>query len=282
MKPATPQTILLLALALVCFAANSILCRLALATRSIDPASFTAVRLASGAAVLALIVLASNKKPGGAGNWISASMLFLYAIAFSMAYIGIKAGTGALLLFGSVQATMIAFSMAKGHHPRPQQWLGLLLAIGGLVYLVLPSLSAPPLDRALMMAGAGIAWGIYSIRGAGGSDPVEATAGNFLRAAPLTLLPLALNLHGLHENSPGLLLAAVSGAVTSGLGYVFWYAALPFLGSIRAAIVQLAVPVLAAAATVFVLHESLTIRLAVASVVTLGGVAIAVLGSKGK
>ena len=263
-------------LALISFAANSILCRLALASRAIDPASFTAIRLFSGAIVLALIVAASGKKPGKAGNWISATMLAAYAIAFSLAYVNLKAGVGALILFGSVQVTMIIASMLAKKHPTIGQCIGLAMAIGGLVWLLWKGLSAPPLDRALLMAAAGVAWGIYSVRGAGGSDPVSATAGNFLRAAPFALIPLAILISHLHGSTHGIVLAATSGALTSGLGYVFWYTALPGLGAIRAAVVQLTVPILTALAGILFLHEALTQRLTVSALVILAGVGIAV------
>jgi drug/metabolite transporter (DMT)-like permease len=270
------RTILFTALALVCFAANSILCRLALRSGSIDPAGFTAMRLLSGAVVLALIVLASGKKPLKAGTWLSGGMLFLYAIAFGLAYVSLTAGTGALILFGSVQATMIIASMVAKKHPSPAQWIGLLLALGGLVYLVLPGLSSPPIDRALMMAVAGIAWGVYSLRGPGGDDAVASTAGNFLRATPLALIPLVLMLNQLHASPLGIMWAVLSGAVTSGIGYVFWYTALPGLGSIRGATVQLTVPVLTAAAGILLLHETLTPRLMISTVAILLGVGLTV------
>lgn len=274
------RTAILSALALCSFAANSILCRLALASGAIDPVLFTTVRLCSGAILLAALVAASGGKPLKQGNWISALMLFGYAIAFSLAYVGLKAGTGALLLFGSVQATMILYSMVKGHHPAWNQWIGLVLAIGGLVYLVLPGLAAPPYERAALMIAAGIAWGIYSLRGRTARDPMAATAGNFIFAAPLAFLPLAIAGNHRHWTSAGLAWALLSGAVTSGLGYVIWYAVLPHLGNVRAAIVQLMVPVLAAVAAATLLHESLTARLILSGLVTLSGVAVAVLAKR--
>ena len=282
-REALIKVLVFTALALICFAANSVLCRLALKSGEMDPATFTIVRLASGAIVLSLIVFASGKKPQSAGNWISGVMLFVYAIAFSLAYVKLSAGTGALLLFGAVQATMIIGSMVAKKNPTVAQWIGLSLAIAGVAYLLLPSISRPPLDRAAMMACAGIAWGIYSIRGAGGSDPVVATAGNFLRAAPLAIIPFAILFKQTHYESHGILLAVLSGAITSGLGYVFWYTALPSLGSIRAAIVQLTVPALAAAGGVLFLGEKLSQRLLISGAVILGGVALAVFaGKKGK
>ncbi len=256
---------------------------MALSANAIDPASFTTIRLASGAIVLSLIVIASGKKAAKAGNWISGLMLFAYAIAFSFAYIGMTAGTGALLLFGSVQATMIIGSMIAKKHPTGVQWIGLLLALGGLAYLVLPGLAAPPPLRAAMMATAGIAWGIYSIRGARGSDPVSATAGNFLRASGFVILPLGLMYQHLDASANGWMLAVLSGAITSGLGYVFWYTALPSLGSVRASVVQLAVPVLVAATGIALLHEKLTQHLEISAAVILSGVALALFaGKKGR
>ncbi|MFI5384824.1 MAG: DMT family transporter [Fimbriimonadales bacterium] len=305
------KTLLLTAFTLIAFAANSILCRLALGTREIDPASFTTLRLVSGAAVLAVIVAVRNGRisfkvarvkpqvssgmPHGSGfevpnsklqtpnwsSWLSGVMLFAYAAAFSFAYLGLKAGTGALILFGSVQATMILAAIFGGHRPRPLEWIGLAVALGGLLYLVVPGLAAPPIMSAALMAVAGVAWGVYSLRGRGVSDPTAATASNFLRAAPFAVV-LSLVLIGREQGSAsGFGWAALSGGVTSGLGYVLWYAALPGLGPTRAAVVQLAVPVLAAAGGVLLLGEELTMRLTVASAITLSGVAIAVFGRAG-
>lgn len=270
------KTVIFTALALVSFAANSILCRLALRSHSIDPAGFTAVRLFSGAIILSLIVYASGKKPQTAGSWISGAMLFAYAIAFSLAYVSLNAGVGSLILFGAVQATMIISSMLAKKHPSIGQWIGLALAVGGLVYLVRPGNAAPPLEHAALMAAAGMAWGIYSVRGPGGSDPVAATAGNFLRAAPMAIIPLIIFMSTLKATPNGLFLAVLSGAVTSGLGYVFWYTALPGLGAIRAAAVQLTVPVLTAFAGIVLLHEELTQRLLYATAAILLGVGLAV------
>jgi drug/metabolite transporter (DMT)-like permease len=279
MSDARPVTLarvaLLTSVAVTAFAANSILCRLALAKGDIDPASFTGVRLASGAVTLALIVLAQKGKPVEKGDWTSGFLLFAYAIAFSLAYIGLTAGTGALLLFGSVQATMLIVSLTDGHRPKPNEWLGLALALGGLLYLVSPGLAAPPLLRALLMIAAGVAWGFYSLKGRGVSEPVKATAGNFLRATPLALVPILLSTPSLYVSQSGILWAVLSGAVTSGLGYVIWYAALPHLGGVRAAIVQLTVPIIAAVGGILLLGELLTSRLLVAGLVTLGGVALA-------
>jgi drug/metabolite transporter (DMT)-like permease len=274
------KVVLFTVLALICFGANSLLCRVALASKSIDPAAFTAIRVVSGAVTLAALVLATKKSPAKGGSWFSGALLFIYAIAFSLAYIGLTAGTGALILFGAVQATMIIGSMISGKHPKPLQWVGLVLAVGGLAYLVAPGLKSPPVERAALMAIAGMAWGIYSIRGPGGSDPVASTAGNFLRAAPLALIPLAISWSGAHASTDGILWAVLSGAITSGLGYVFWYTALPSLGAIRAAILQLIVPVLAATGGIVFLHEKLSSRLLIAAATILAGVALAVVGKK--
>lgn len=205
-------------------------------------------------------------------------MLFLYAIAFSIAYVRLSAGAGALILFGSVQATMLIVAIAGGQRPTAVQWLGLLLALSGLVYLVLPGLSAPPLGQALVMSVAGIAWGVYSLRGRGASDPIAATAGNFVRAVPMVCIMVFvwLTTSRVEATTSAAGWALVSGAVTSGLGYVIWYAALPSLGATRAAIVQLLVPILAAVAGVLLLNEELSSRLILAAALTLTGVSLAI------
>lgn len=270
--------------ALLAFAANSLLCRWALGPERIDAASFTAVRIVAGAIVLALLVRMSraSSRPF-AGTWPSGAALFVYALAFSLAYLSLPAGIGALILFGSVQATMIAWGLLRGERPRQGEWLGLLLAIIGLVALVItPGVTAPPVTGALLMALAGAAWGVYSLRGRGVVDPVAATADNFLCAAPLSLLALLALTHDAHVSPSGLALATLSGALTSGLGYVVWYRALPGLTATRAATVQLAVPVLTALAAVVLLAEPLSLRLVSASILVLGGVALAVFSHQRK
>lgn len=275
--------------ALASFAANSLLCRLALADGEIDPAGFTLIRLVSGAVLLALLLRESKSRrdepPGGYGKqskagraWLSGGLLFAYASSFSFAYVGLSAGAGALILFGSVQATMLWVSIARGEAPSPLQWLGLALALAGLAYLVAPGLAAPPLISALLMAVAGVAWGIYSLRGQGEKDPIRSTADNFLFSCPFALMAALMLISGLHASLKGAMLAIASGALTSGLGYVFWYAALPQLGTTRAAIVQLTVPVIAAAGGILILGETFTGRLAVSSMVILSGVGIALYG----
>ena len=269
---------------LVAFAANSLLCRMALAPELIDPVAFTGIRLGSGVAVLLpLSALMSEPRPegGSAGSWRSGLALFVYAMAFSLAYVSLETGVGALILFGSVQATMIAAGLLQGERPKAQEWLGLLIAMGGLVYLVLPGLSAPdPVGAALMVA-SGVGWGVYSLRGRGRTAPIAATAGNFARALPLALAGLAIAWGALHASPRGIALAVTSGAITSGVGYVIWYIALRDLTATRAAIVQLAVPVIAAAGGAVFLAERPTLRLAIASVMILGGVGTAIVARGG-
>jgi drug/metabolite transporter (DMT)-like permease len=268
------------AVALLGFAANSLLCRAALGGRLVDAATFTSIRLGSGALVLVALCRASGRPArSAAGDFASAAALFVYALAFSIAYLRIGAGVGALLLFGAVQTTMIGWALVRGERPAPVEWLGLSLAVAGLVVLVLPGLHAPDASGALLMAAAGVAWGVYSLRGRRAVAPLAATAGNFARAVPLALgaSALAAATRGVSITGRGALLAAISGAVTSGLCYSVWYAVLPRLGATRAAIVQLTVPVLAALGGVAILGETLNTRIGVAGAAILGGVTLAVL-----
>lgn len=276
-----PTTVYALtALAMLAFAANSVLCRLALYTTPVDAATFTAVRLLAGALTLTLVVRGRRGGVGGrghadAGNWPSAAALFVYAAAFSFAYLALPTGTGALLLFGAVQLTMIGYGLWRGERFSAGQTLGFALALGGLVYLLLPGLSAPPPGPAALMVTAGAAWGVYSLRGRGSSDPAAVTAGNFLRTLPLVAALLALFAPiNLHLDALGVFYAALSGAVTSGLGYLVWYAALPSLRATAAGTVQLSVPVLAALGGVAFVGEPVTLRLALAALAVLGGVAL--------
>jgi drug/metabolite transporter (DMT)-like permease len=265
--------------AIAAFAANSVLCRLALGARAIDAANYSVVRLASGAAALALLSLLSRRSGAPrAGSWFSASMLFLYAVPFSFAYVTLPTGTGALILFAAVQLTMLTWALRSGERPHPFQWAGIALALAGFVFLVRPGLSAPsPLGSALM-ALAGLAWGVYSLRGRRSENPLAETAANFLRAVPLALVVSLLMLGAAHASARGIALAILSGTIASGLGYAVWYAALPRLTATRAAVVQLAVPVIAAAGGVVLLSERITLRLLVASVAILGGVTLALAG----
>jgi drug/metabolite transporter (DMT)-like permease len=268
----------LTAVAMLAFAANSLLCRLALQQDRIDPASFGAVRLAAGALVLAIVMRAKRQPVMGAGDWRSAGLLFAYVALFSFAYVSLPAGTGALILFGAVQLSMLGAGLLAGERFAPPGWLGLVMATAGLAVLLLPGAAAPSLLGAVLMAGAGVAWGGYSLRGRRlaelRADPLAATAASFLRAAPLgVLLALACAAHA-QADARGVGLAVVSGALTSGLGYVVWYAALRRLGAMRAATVQLSVPLIAAFGGVLLLGEALTLRLALASLAILGGIAL--------
>jgi len=266
------------AAALLAFAANSLLCRLALQRASIDPASFTGLRLAAGALVLALIV--RQRRPAAAAataDWPAALMLWTYMACFSYAYLSLSAGSGALILFAAVQLTMFGAGLRAGERFAPAAWLGLLLALAGLFYLVAPGLAAPPPRAAALMALAGLAWGIYSLRGRRAADALGASAGNFLRALPPALLLGLAAWPSLHLRGEGIVLALLSGGLTSGLGYVLWYAALPGLSAMRAATLQLAVPPLAALGGVALLGEALSARLLLASTAILGGVALALL-----
>lgn len=271
------RTIVLTAFALLAFAANSVLCRQALATGQIEPAAFTLIRLTSGAICLALLILVRRREAlAQARKWFSAFLLFAYAAAFSFAYVKLTAGTGALILFSSVQATMIIAAIRAEQHPKPTEWLGLGLALAGLIYLVLPGIAAPPLFQAALMACAGIAWGLYSLMGRTVADPAAATAGNFLRSVPFAVALAAPSLQNLKLTNAGIVLAVVSGAVTSGLGYVLWYSVVPSLGATRAAIVQLLVPIVAAFGGIVFLNEVLTPRLLVAAALSLAGVSLAI------
>jgi drug/metabolite transporter (DMT)-like permease len=263
------------AFALLAFAANSILCRMALRQASIDPASFTSVRLVAGAITLSILVRLGTPRASAGGNWISAFALLAYATAFSFAYVAVTAGTGALLLFGAVQLVMISVGMLHGERMDLRIALGWMLAVAGVVILVFPGVSAAPALAAALMLGAGIAWGVYSLRGRSSSDPLRDTAGNFLRAAPGALLVSALLWRQSSLDGTGMLLAALSGSIASGLGYAAWYVALPRLSAIAAANLQLSVPLIAAIAGVVLFGEPITLRLAAASCLLLGGIALA-------
>lgn len=278
----TCRLALLTTAALLAFAANSLLCRLALAGKHIDPASFNTIRLVSGAVVLAIIVGARRDKSEGRGNWISALALFLYAAGFSFAYVGLTASTGALLLFGAVQLTMITAGLRRGERLRSMQIIGFAGAIGGLILLLLPGLAAPPFASSLLMLIAGIAWGMYSLRAKGAGDPTRVTAGNFMRAAPMalatSLLAFLLAPTDTHIDRIGVLYGLASGAIASGVGYVIWYAALRHLRTTSAAALQLSVPVIASVGGIVFLSEPLTTTLLVASVLTLGGMGMVIFG----
>jgi len=265
---------------MLAFAGNSLLCRIALRDTAIDAASFTAIRIGSGALVLALLLRSRGARPTAGGSWLAALALFSYAAFFSFAYRELSAATGALLLFGAVQMTMMGFGLFAGERVGGIKLAGLVLALGGLVALLLPGLAAPPIAGAALMAAAGISWGVYSILGKSLGEPIAATGGNFMRALPFAA---ALALAGMNQSSMdlrGVLYAVLSGAITSGLGYVIWYAALPSLKSTQAAIVQLSVPAIAALGGALLLAEPITERLLLASAAILGGIALTTMGKR--
>jgi drug/metabolite transporter (DMT)-like permease len=265
---------LLTTLALIAFAGNSLLCRIALARTGIDAASFTSVRLLSGALVLWLIVALQREKIGGAGSWYSALALFAYAACFSFAYVSLSAATGALLLFGAVQTSMIGVGLWKGERLRGAQMVGSALAVGGLLALLLPGLSAPPPGAAVLMMAAGTSWGIYSLRGKGTPNPTQTTAGNFIRTLPFAAALSVAMLPRFSLDGNGVLLAMASGGLASAVGYAVWYTALRGLNATSAATVQLSVPVLAAFGGIAFLGEAVTLRLLLSSLAILGGIAL--------
>lgn len=277
------QTATLTAVAMIAFAANSLLCRMALGAGLIDAGSFASLRTFAGAVTLAILLgLRGNIGSAfGSNQFRTGAMLFAYMAFFTFAYRSLSAGTGALILFGAVQLTMFVAALRNGEAFSPISWGGLALAVAGLVYLVSPGLSAPDPLGAVLMAIAGIAWGLYSLLGRSATDPLTATAGAFIAALPAVVV-VGFAYTFFHGSSllvsdatvKGITLAIVSGAVTSGLGYVVWFAALRGLTAARAAIVQLSVPVIAAFGGVVFIHEDVTLRLIVASIATLGGVAI--------
>lgn len=271
---------LLTAIAMLAFAANSVLARLAFATGGAEPLSYTGIRLAAGAVTLAAILLVRDRRVGIAGSWAGAASLFGYAILFSIAYILLGAGTGALILFAAVQIGIIGWAIRKGDRPRALEWLGLAVAFAGLVYLVSPGLVAPhPLGTALMV-GAGLCWAAYTLIGRGSQSPLTDTAGNFIRTAPLAIVLVLAGALWRGIAPAAALYAIASGALASGIGYAVWYSALPHLSRTRAAIVQLTVPAIAAAGGVAFIAEPLSLRLAMSTVLILGGVAFALLAAE--
>lgn len=271
------RIIALTSIVMILMAGNSLLCRAALKYTSIDAASFTTIRLISGAVMLWLVARMRRVTHTGGGNWLSAFALFAYAAGFSFAYINLPAATGALLLVGAIQTTMIGYGVWTGEHLWRLQLVGLMLAFGGLIILLLPGLSAPPLYGSVLMLGAGVAWGVYSLRGKGGGDPTEVTAGNFLRAVPIAAALSVLMLNVTSLDNAGFWYAVSSGALASGIGYAIWYTVLPALKATNAATVQLSVPVIAALGGIVFLGESITLRLVLASVAILGGIALVIL-----
>ena len=273
------KTIIYTTLALIAFAANSVICRLALKDGAIDPGMFTGIRLFSGAAVLiALVFLSKDKRyEKSKGSWTSAGMLFLYAAAFSYAYVSLETGIGALIIFGVVQITMIASSLISGYKMNVMEWLGIVLALAGFLYLLLPGTSAPSLSGFILMSLSGIGWGIYSLRGKNSKHPLVDTAYNFLRSLPFLILLLYFLAQESNYSTKGILLALLSGIVTSGIGYTIWYTALKGLNSIQASIVQLLVPVLAAMGGVIFIGELISLRLMASSLMILGGILLLII-----
>jgi len=255
---------------------------MALGRDEIDAASFTAIRLFSGAVTLTLLLLlfGDKRKIAKSGNWRSAFFLFAYAICFSFAYLGLTTATGALILFGCVQMTMIGVSIARGERPNAMEWLGLIAAFAGLVYLVFPGLSSPPLMNAALMAAAGVAWGSYTLRGRGSEDPLADTTGNFVRSVPMIALAALPFVSQMHLSNRGIILGILSGSVASGIGYTAWYAALKYHTSTRAAVLQLLVPVIAAAGGILFMAETANLRLVIAAALILGGIGLTIAGRK--
>ncbi len=274
------KTSIFTALALIAFAANSVLCRLALGEETIDAASFTVIRLLSGALVLLAILAFSNDKEASAsrGSWSASLMLFVYAVAFSFAYISLDTGTGALILFGSVQITMILLSLVSGNRLHLSEWVGVIIAFTGFVYLVLPEVTSPSVMGFLLMIAAGIAWGMYTLKGRGSDHPLKDTAYNFLRTIPLVIILLVITIQDAHYSAAGVLLAVLSGGIASGIGYTIWYIALGGLSTTQAAVVQLSVPVIAAFGGVLFVSEAITARLTLSASMILGGILLVVLG----
>jgi drug/metabolite transporter (DMT)-like permease len=271
----------LVTLTMIAFAGNSLLCRVALKNTTIDPASFTMIRLLSGAIALWLIVRVRDGVSVREGNWTSAFALFAYAVTFSFAYTSLSAGTGALLLFGAVQVTMIGYGLWAGERLHALQIVGLALAFAGLIGLMLPGISAPSPQGSVLMLGAGIAWGIYSLLGRKGGEPTRTTAGNFLRAAPMTVLLSLIACRWTSIDTPGVIYAIASGALTSGVGYSIWYTALKELRATHAATLQLSVPVIAALGGIAFLGEHLSFRLVLTAVAILGGIALVIVNRRG-
>ena len=274
------RTWLLSLTAMCAFAGNSLLCRWAFKETLIDPVSFTLIRIVSGAIALYLILRYRKRTQLGTGSWASAFALFIYMAAFSYAYIGLSTGTGAFLLFGVVQLTMILAGLWGGERFKILQTLGFVLASAGLVWLLLPSSARPPIKESTLMLIAGIAWAIYSLRGHSALDPIAVTAGNFMRAAAFAFGFSLMFISSAKVDTSGSLFAVISGVITSGIGYAVWYSVLPRLKTTHAAVIQLSVPVIATIAGTILLNETITARLVLASMATLGGVGIVIWNKK--
>jgi drug/metabolite transporter (DMT)-like permease len=268
--------------ALLAFAANSVLCRLALGENTIDPSSFTIIRLISGIIILMAVMQLTGKsntiKSQSKGSWLAGGMLFIYAIAFSFGYVSLDTGTGALILFGAVQITMIMASVISGDKLHTSEWFGLVIAFSGFIYLIIPNLVTPSLMGFILMTISGIAWGLYTLIGRTSQNPLSDTAYNFLRTSPFVLVLIIFGLNNVHLTYQGVILAVLSGAIASGLGYFIWYIALRGLSVTQAAVVQLFVPIIAATAGVVFTDELITLRLIESSALVLGGILTVILG----
>ena len=274
------KTIILTGLALIAFAANSILCRLALGSEAIDASSFTVIRLLSGTIVLLIIICSTRKttRVSTKGSWAASFMLFTYAVTFSYAYISLDTGTGALILFGAVQITMILLSLITGTRLHFSEWTGVTIAFSGFVYLVLPGVTAPSTAGFLLMTVAGIAWGIYTLKGRSSKSPLMDTVYNFFRTTPFVILLAVITINNTNYSSEGILFALLSGGITSGIGYTIWYIALGGLSSTQAAVLQLSVPVIAALGGVVFVSEAITFRLIISATMVLGGILLVIIG----
>lgn len=276
------KTILFTGLALIAFAANSVLCRLALGGSAIDASTFTIVRLLSGVIVLTVILniskINSNSSPSTKGSWPASIALFLYAFTFSFAYVTLETATGALILFGSVQITMILLTIFSGNRLHISEWVGMAIAFAGFVYLVLPGVTTPSVIGFFLMTVSGIAWGVYTLKGRGSKSPIMDTAYNFLRTLPFVIILAIITMKYAHYSAEGILLAVLSGSIASGIGYMIWYSALSGLSVTQAAVLQLLVPVIAAVGGVIFVSESISLRLTVSSAMILGGILMVVLG----
>lgn len=276
------RIVLLTALALIAFAANSVLARMALGDATMQAGGYTVVRLLAGAVVLVIILSISRQSSdsGSKGSWAAGMMLFVYALTFSFAYIDLETATGALILFGAVQITMVVVSLLSGHRPSWSEWAGLVLAFSGFVYLMLPGATIPSVSGFVLMTISGIAWGLYTLKGRGSKNPLADTTYNFLRTVPLVLVVLALTWAESTYTMRGVLLAALSGGIASGLGYTIWYAALGGLSATQAAVLQLLVPVIAAVGGIIFVSESITMRLTIAAILILTGILLVILSRK--
>lgn len=274
------KTSLLTGLALIAFAANSVLCRLALGNGSIDASSFTVIRLLSGAIALFIIssIKGTNKAESSKGSWTASFMLFLYAITFSLAYLSVDTGTGALILFGSVQITMILLSILSGTRLHISEWSGVIIAFSGFIYLILPGITTPSVNGFILMTISGISWGIYTLRGRKSKKPLMETTYNFVRTIPFVALLAVFNIQNISYSPEGIVLALLSGGITSGVGYTIWYIALRGLSSTQAAVIQLSVPVIAAIGGVMFVSELITYRLIISATLVLGGIFMVLLG----